>query len=184
MAALAVHQHQHLIGSQAAERGRARVVGAVRQRGAGEVERRRQHLQDLRRFRSPRELDVLAGEYVDRHRGIHDGAVGVAGADRGDLAQRHGRLLERRVARGRGAVGHVDGVAKHAVSDRAEAHLGAARGQEEAIVAAGVGGGTDQRCPDRDARTGERVAGAKVSDRAGQGPAAGLGRERREGQEC
>ena len=59
MAPLAVDQHQHLIGSEAAQRRRAHRVGAIRDRRAREIERRRQRLDHLRRLRVAARGDLL-----------------------------------------------------------------------------------------------------------------------------
>ena len=80
--ALAVHQHQGLVGRQAAQLGRTHGVAGVGARGAGKVQRWQQARQYGSQFARTRALQVARGEDVDRRFGI-DGAA-VLGEGTGD----------------------------------------------------------------------------------------------------
>ena len=88
MLALAIHQHQRLVGSKAAQRCRVNVVGAVGPDLAVGIERGRSELQELSDIEAPRALqEPRHGNLVDRHRRFAGGAVQPSGADDDDLAQ-------------------------------------------------------------------------------------------------
>ncbi len=82
VAALAVHQHQHLVRRQAAQLCGAHVVGAAGVGLAREVERRQQRLQCAAQLTVDHAglADVLGGEHVHRRGGFEYGAVGGTGA--------------------------------------------------------------------------------------------------------
>ena len=89
VAALAVHQHQHLVRAQAAQLGGAHVVGAGGVGLAREVQRRQQHLQGLAEFAVQYAGlgQVLAVEHVDRRRRFQRGAFLAAHAGDHDVVQ-------------------------------------------------------------------------------------------------
>ena len=72
--ALAVDQHQHLIGTEPAQRRRPHRVGAVGDRRPREIERRRQRLDHLRRLGVAARGNLLVRDDVDRHRLLGRGA--------------------------------------------------------------------------------------------------------------
>ena len=96
VAALAVDQHQHLIGSEGAQGGRAQDVGAVADGGAREVEAGFQHLQELAQLAGAGALELLAVDHVDRCCGVGGGAVLRAAAEDGDGVELAGGFLIRR----------------------------------------------------------------------------------------
>ena len=91
VAALAVDQHQHLVGTERAQRGRAQDVGAVADGGAREVEARFEHLQDLADFLRAGAFELFAVDHVDRRRRLGGGAAARARAE--DLDRIEGRRL-------------------------------------------------------------------------------------------
>nr|GEU28415.1 hypothetical protein [Tanacetum cinerariifolium] len=93
MAALGVHQHQHLVGRQAAQRDGTHGVGAVGQARARKVQRRQDFRQRLAHFRHAVIAERLGRDHVHCRRRVEHGAVRDAGA--GD---HHGRF--RRGGRG------------------------------------------------------------------------------------
>ena len=70
VAALAVDQHEQLVGAQAAQRGRADDVGAVADEGRREVERWVEVLQHLAQFERTGRLDVFRADQAHGHGGI------------------------------------------------------------------------------------------------------------------
>ena len=104
VASLAVDQHQHLVGAERTQRGRAQDVGAVADRGAREVEARFEHLQDLADLLRAGAFELLAVDHVDRCGGLGGGTAAGARAEdldgvegdgfvRGVLVALDGRLL-------------------------------------------------------------------------------------------
>ena len=97
--ALAVDQHQHLVGAQVSQLCRAHEVREVRVRLARQVERRHQRLDGrahLARNRR-RPADRLGGHQVDRRQALVEAAARSARADDDDLLEfRLGVLRERR----------------------------------------------------------------------------------------
>ena len=83
MTALAVDEHQHLVGAQPPKRGRTHRVRAVGNRGARKIERRSDRFEDLRRFGIAARSDLFLRNDVDRN-----GFLGL-GADRA-RPDRHG----------------------------------------------------------------------------------------------
>ena len=67
VAPLAVHQHQHLIRPQAAQRGGPHRVGAVADGRAGKVEGGNQRLDDAADLAVPGFKNLLLGDHVHRH---------------------------------------------------------------------------------------------------------------------
>ena len=98
VAALAVDEHEHLIGRKAAQRRGPQRVGAVGDRRLREVEAGDQVVEDLVRLGQPRLRQLLARNDVDRHVRIGERPVGPARAGDDDL--RFG--LDRHVGSGRG----------------------------------------------------------------------------------
>ena len=98
VAALAVEQHQRLVGVQAAQRRGPRHVGAVGDRGLREVERGDQLVQRLVELPGARRLQRAARNDVDRHGAVDRGPVGDAAADDDDLVGRF-VALRRRIGR-------------------------------------------------------------------------------------
>jgi hypothetical protein len=80
--ALAVDQHQGLVGREAAQRGGADHIGAVGDRWLREVERGYELVEDLVDLAQPRAAHRLRRNHVDRHRAVGDGTIG--GARAGD----------------------------------------------------------------------------------------------------
>ena len=99
MAALAVDQHQRLVGAEAAQGRRAKHIGAVGDRRLREVERRHQLVEDLAGFGLAAVADGFRADDVDRDRAVGDGSVGAAGAGDDDRRFVRGRFLDLRVRR-------------------------------------------------------------------------------------
>ena len=99
VAALAVDQHQHLIGREAAQLGRPDVVGAAGVGLAREIERGQQRLQRAAQLAIDHAglADVLGGKHVHRRGGFQHGPVDGAGAGDDHGVQRFGGV--RRVLR-------------------------------------------------------------------------------------
>ena len=70
VAALAVDQHQRLVGREAAQRGGADVIGAVGDRRAREVERGRRGRQRLGELGGALRAQGFGGQHVDGREGI------------------------------------------------------------------------------------------------------------------
>eukprot|EP01088_Endostelium_zonatum_P011774 TRINITY_DN25933_c0_g1_i1.p2 TRINITY_DN25933_c0_g1~~TRINITY_DN25933_c0_g1_i1.p2 ORF type:complete len:324 (-),score=-19.42 TRINITY_DN25933_c0_g1_i1:205-1176(-) len=85
MAALAVEQHQRLIGVEAAQRRRAGHVGAIGDRRLRKVERRDELVERLVELARAGCLQRAFGNDVDRHDAVRDGAVGNAATDDDDV---------------------------------------------------------------------------------------------------
>jgi hypothetical protein len=81
VAALAVDQHEDLVGAEGAQRRGAQDVGAVADEGAGEIEARLEHLQDLTHFLHAGLAQLFAGDHVDRRGGFRRRAPACARAD-------------------------------------------------------------------------------------------------------
>ena len=65
---LAVHQHQHLIRTESAQRRRTHRIGTVADRCARKVHARRQRLNHLRRLGATGGFQVDRTEHIHRHR--------------------------------------------------------------------------------------------------------------------
>ncbi len=104
VAALAVHQHQHLVRRQAAQLRGTHVVGTAGVGLAREVERRQQGLQRTAQLAVDHAglADVLGGEHVHRRGGFEHGAVGGAGTGDDHRVQVGGRILGRSQGGGQG----------------------------------------------------------------------------------
>ncbi len=135
MAPPAVHQHQRVIGAQAAQRERANNVVRVGHALAREVHRWREVLQDLARFVRALQGDLLRGEHVDRDRELLGGRVPGARPD-DDV---HGREADR-LRREREVLRHRDLPHRHArrlrhVAEQPHADGVRSRGQAADLVA-------------------------------------------------
>ncbi|MDZ7631154.1 MAG: hypothetical protein U5K74_07350 [Gemmatimonadaceae bacterium] len=97
--ALAVDQHQHLIGAESAQCGRAHGIGAVRNGGAREVHGRCQRLNHLGRLGATGGLQIHRAEHVHRHRRLGHGPFLGARPDHGDRFEVRGAALEAYVTR-------------------------------------------------------------------------------------
>ena len=75
VAAFAVDQHEGLVGGETTQRGGTDVVRAVGERGTREIKRRDERLDGLGRLGVAALVDVVAGDDVDRHGRLGDGAV-------------------------------------------------------------------------------------------------------------
>ena len=73
VAALAVHQHQHLVRPHAPQGGRPHRVSAVADRRAGKVEGGNQRLNDPAKLGFASFQNLLLRDHVDRHGRVHDG---------------------------------------------------------------------------------------------------------------
>ncbi len=105
VAALAIDQHQHLIGRQAAQlRGTDR-AGAIAQRRAREVQRGQGARQRGGQFRGAGGLQRFGADDVDRRLRLGHGAVRHAGAGDDDRIQGVGRGSRRRGGLGQGGGG-------------------------------------------------------------------------------
>ena len=129
VAALAVHQHQGLVGRQAAQLGRTHVVGAVGDAGAREVVGGNQPGQGLVDLGRALALHLGGIEHIDGRERFGHRAVGAAGAGDDDGVE-HGGVV------GRGFFGGF-------VSRRC-------------VLGAGQGRGQGQRDGDEQGRTAER----------------------------
>ena len=138
--ALAVDEHQHLVRSEAAQRGRPDRVGAVGDRRAREVERRRQRLDHLGRLGVAGGGDLLVGDHVHRHRFLGRGAGG-ARPDRHLLGEPEAEGYVQRD--GRAVHHHVRDLRRQ--PERFDLHLYPATAYQRSrhrqrVVAGGVGG--------------------------------------------
>ncbi len=102
MAALAVDQHQGLVGAQPAQRRGAEHVGAVGDRRLREVERRHQLVENLVGLAQPGLGQFVAADDIDRHRRVGNRAVGSPGSGDDD------RILRVSCSFRRGLVGRDD----------------------------------------------------------------------------
>jgi len=88
--ALAVDQHQRLIGRQTAQLRRAHVVRSVGDRGVGEVERRNGTRQRLDQLAGAMRIELLDAEHIDRRQRLGDRAIGQTGTGDDHLIQAFG----------------------------------------------------------------------------------------------
>ena len=160
MAAPAVHQHQRLVGRQAAQRERPLHVGRVGDALVREVDGGCDRLENLARLRGPLPRQVGAGVHVHGHRQLLGGGVPRARPDHDVDRREPDRLgLEREVLVDRLPPGHRDLRRRLHVAEQPCAHgARAGRHARDRVGARRRRAGAEQGPVDRNLRVCQRGA--------------------------
>ncbi len=188
MAPPPVHQHQRVVGGEAAQRERPNDIIRVGHALARKVHRRRQRLEDLARLARALLRQLLGREHVHRHRQLFGRGVTRARPDYDVDRRERDRLRgHREVLRGRATIG--DGHARRLgdVAEQPHAHGEGARAHAANIVLTLlVARRAQPRSFDGDLRAGQRSArgiGDAAVDRPGLRGERGRSEDEQRGRE-